>query len=76
MQDIAEMQNTLSLHLSAQSETIQQIHKDTIDSSISIEKGNQYLASAERIFGGPRLWVLIFFLLASFVILFLDYYYS
>jgi t-SNARE complex subunit (syntaxin) len=76
MQEIAEMQNTLSLHLSAQSETIQQIHNDTMDSSLIIEKGNHYLASAERVFGGPRLWVLLFFLLASFVILFLDYYYS
>jgi hypothetical protein len=70
------MQNTLSVHLSAQSDTIKNIHTDAEISTLQIEKGNQHLTSADKIFGGPQFWVLIFFLTLSFVLLFLDYYYS
>jgi hypothetical protein len=76
LSDVSEMQNTIALHLAAQNETIQTIHNNVDDSFGKITQGNEYLVSADRIFGGPKVWVLIFFIAASGCLLFLDYFYS
>lgn len=73
---VSEMQSALAMHLSTQSEVIDQIHGHAITSTARIQTGNAYLKEADRIFGGPKVWVLVVFLLLSFILLFLDYYYE
>ena len=52
------------------------MHDDAIVSTSYIEQGNQYLLRAEKNLSGGRWWVCVFMLVASFVLLFLDWYYG
>ena len=70
---VADMQNTIAMQLSMQTENITLIHRNVEESKLRIEEGNKYLKKAQDIFGGPKYWVLVFFILMSLFLLFVDY---
>lgn len=74
LQEIATMQSTLAHHLTAQQEIIETIHEDTVQSVDAMAKANKQLEKTKRLFGEARLWVFVFLVVASAVLLFLDYY--
>ncbi|KAI8902523.1 hypothetical protein BC833DRAFT_573176 [Globomyces pollinis-pini] len=71
--EVSQMQNTLNLHLAAQTELVDSLHSEAKESTLSIEKGNEHLQKADEIFGGPKFWVLILFVLLSILLLIIDY---
>jgi hypothetical protein len=76
MNEIAQMQSELAVHLSVQKEVIADIGNHLSSTHANIEGANTYLANAKQIFGGPKYWVLYFFFSASVTLLLLDYFYS
>ena len=50
------------------------MHQDAVDSVAMIESGNKYLLNAEKNLSGGRLWVIVFLLVSSGVLLFLDWF--
>jgi syntaxin 18 len=74
LQEIANLQSTMAFHLTAQQEVIQSIHQDAMDSVANMSLANQQLKKTDKIFGQARLWIFVFLVGASFVLLFLDYY--
>lgn len=74
LQEISSLQSTLTHHLSAQQEVIESINSDIIESVDYMTNAHKQLKKTERMFGQARIWVFVFLLVASFVLLFLDYY--
>ncbi|KAI8928942.1 hypothetical protein BC831DRAFT_446513 [Entophlyctis helioformis] len=72
--EIAQLQSTLAHHVQAQNETIAAIHDDAVVAVLNVTKGNELLRKTKDIMGGPRLWVLWFMLIASALLLLLDYF--
>ncbi|RKP00053.1 hypothetical protein CXG81DRAFT_19934 [Caulochytrium protostelioides] len=72
--DIAALQDTLAHHLQVQEESINTLFDEAGSATIRMRAANTELASARERFGETRLWVLMVFLVASGVLLFLDYY--
>ena len=73
---VSEMQSTIAMHLSMQSESINIIGRNVEESKIRVEQGNRHLKKAQELFGGPKNWVLIFFISLSILLLAFDYLYS
>ena len=74
LQEIADLQSTLAFHLSAQQEMIETIHTDAQESVSTMENAHLQLVKTQKYFGEARLWVFIFLVIASAILLFLDYY--
>ena len=74
IQEISTLQSTLSHHLSAQQEVIESINTDILDSVQYMDGAQKQLKKTQEMFGQARIWVFVFLLVASFVLLFLDYY--
>jgi hypothetical protein len=70
------MQTQIAHHLQAQEKSIELINEDAIQATRHVESANFYLTNAKRLFAESRLWIIVFFLTASFVLLFLDWWYS
>ncbi|KAJ3331808.1 hypothetical protein HDU76_002156 [Blyttiomyces sp. JEL0837] len=76
IQEISEMQNQMAFHLQAQEKAIEQLHSDAITATDNIEMANVHLKKAQKLFADSRLWVIVFFLVISFIVLFLDWFYG
>ncbi|KAJ3299269.1 hypothetical protein HK104_009485 [Borealophlyctis nickersoniae] len=74
LQEIATLQGHLEHHLQTQQHTIDSLYEEAWKSTETVQSANAYLVRAQRNFGDTRLWVLLFLLIASGVLLFLDYY--
>ena len=74
LQEIAELQSTLAHHLSAQEEQIDSIQEDAVHAVDNMAKANNQLQKTQKYFGQARTWVFIFLIVASAVLLFLDYF--
>ncbi len=74
LQEIAQLQSTLSRHLSIQQENIENLHQEALDSVSFVNQANQQLKKTQMYYGQPRWWIFIFLIVASSVLLFLDYY--
>ena len=76
MADIAAMSSQLSHYLHEQDEAIGEIRKDLDVPNDNLQTGNAYLDSAARHSRDFRIFILTFLLVASFSLLFLDWYYD
>ena len=76
MADIAAMSSQLSHYLHEQDEAIGEIRKDLDVTNDNLQTGNAYLDSAARHSRDFRIFILTFLLVASFSLLFLDWYYD
>ncbi|KAJ3033830.1 hypothetical protein HDV00_005795 [Rhizophlyctis rosea] len=74
LQEIANLQTQMAHHLATQQETIDTLYQEAWQSTQTMENANKTLVKATKNFGDTRLWVLMFLLIASGVLLFLDYY--
>jgi hypothetical protein len=61
-------------HLQAQEKAIELLHEDAIEATETIVAANSYLRNAKKLFGETQIWLLVFFLVSSGVLLFLDWY--
>lgn len=64
----------LSRHLGMQLETIESVYQDSYMAAGYMEDANAYLRKADKNFGDSSYWVFIFLVVASLVLLFLDWY--
>ncbi|KAJ3368627.1 hypothetical protein HDU91_000421 [Kappamyces sp. JEL0680] len=69
---VGEMQSTLAMHLDAQQNVVETIFNDAVVANENIDQGLKQLKEAEKHFGGPKYWVLAFFVGLSLSLLFLD----
>ncbi|TPX46405.1 hypothetical protein SeMB42_g01872 [Synchytrium endobioticum] len=76
LREISELQNLLGRHLVAQAETINTIHTEAEQATQDMRDATKVLTSAKRTMGEARLWVIVFLLVASACLLFLDWWYS
>ncbi|KAJ3010212.1 UNVERIFIED_CONTAM: hypothetical protein HDU68_002280 [Siphonaria sp. JEL0065] len=76
IQEITSLQSQMAYHLQAQEKAIESLHEDAWQATEHIEAANVYLNNSKKLFAESRIWLLVFFLVASFALLFLDWYYS
>lgn len=74
LQEISSLQSNLTQHLSAQQEVIESIHSDLNESLDYMLNAQKQLKKTQHMFGRTRLWVFVFLIVSSFILLFLDYY--
>ncbi len=74
--EISQLQTQLAYHLSAQGEQVDQIYDEAVKATEYISSGNDQLRKAQSRFASSRFFVLVFLLIASAVLLFLDWYAS
>lgn len=74
MLEISQMQNTITQHVLSQHEDILRMHDESVDTTHTVSKGNVVLAKATQTGVDFRNFMLMFFLLLSFVLLFLHWY--
>ncbi|KAI9597485.1 hypothetical protein BDF19DRAFT_435239 [Syncephalis fuscata] len=72
--EIAELQNQLMSHVAAQAKETEQLYEEAVATTDRVREGNLQLAEAGRRSADTRKWVLLFLILASLVLLFLDWY--
>ncbi|KAI9352186.1 hypothetical protein BDR26DRAFT_327975 [Obelidium mucronatum] len=76
IQEISSLQSQMAHHLQVQEKTIDSLHEDAWQATEHIEAANTYLNNSKKLFSESRLWLFVFFLVASLALLFLDWYYS
>lgn len=72
--EISRLEGVLSTHLREQAEVIEQLYDDAVGATMSTLEGNQNLQQATKNSSTNRKFVLIFLILASLSLLFLDMY--
>ena len=72
--EISQLQTELIAHLTHQTELTDQLFEDAIATTSTMEKGNEELREARRRGKDSRLYILVFFIMASLSLLFLHYY--
>ncbi|WVW79374.1 hypothetical protein I302_101342 [Kwoniella bestiolae CBS 10118] len=76
LMEISKLQNELIQHLSSQTEMIDQLYSEAIDSVGSMDKANEQLKKARENNREGRVFLLVFLIGASLGLLFLDWYSS
>jgi len=74
--EISQLQATLSQQLQIQQNIIETLHEDSWKSVDTMKQANQKLLSAQKHFSDRRVWTLIFLIISSFILLFIDWFYS
>ncbi|ORX49357.1 hypothetical protein BCR36DRAFT_353855 [Piromyces finnis] len=74
--EISQLQATLSQQLQIQQNIIETLHEDSWKSVDTMKQANQKLLSAQRHFSDRRVWMLFFLIISSLILLFLDWFYS
>ncbi|RKP26457.1 hypothetical protein SYNPS1DRAFT_27852 [Syncephalis pseudoplumigaleata] len=72
--EIAELQNQLMSHVAAQAKETERLYEEAVATTDRVREGNLQLAEAGRRSADTRKWVLLFLIIASLVLLFLDWY--
>ncbi|KAJ3402833.1 hypothetical protein HDV05_008200, partial [Chytridiales sp. JEL 0842] len=70
--EISDLQSQMATHLQAQEKAIEQLHEDSVQVTETMIQANSYLRNAKRLFGETKIWLLVFFIVSSLVLLFLD----
>lgn len=76
IQEISQLQSQLAFHLQAQTETIERLHEEAIQQVDTVKSANDQLRSAQKRFGGRRTFILLFLMVMTVALLWLDYFYS
>ncbi|KAJ3017855.1 hypothetical protein HKX48_003346 [Thoreauomyces humboldtii] len=74
LQEISTLHSRLSHEVTTQSQAIDALYDESWKTTETMQRGNEQLVSAQKRFGAARIWVLLFLVTASVVLLFLDYY--
>ncbi|KAJ1811386.1 hypothetical protein LPJ56_005814, partial [Coemansia sp. RSA 2599] len=72
--EISTLQTQLANELNAQMQQTERLYSEAVGALDAVSKGNDYLVSARKHQAGARKWVLIIFVVLSFVLLFLDWF--
>ncbi|KAJ1926888.1 hypothetical protein IWQ60_003403 [Tieghemiomyces parasiticus] len=72
--EISALQSTLSTHLAMQTEQTERLHSEAMATSERVQEGNEQLLEARQRNADTRKWILIFLIMASLVLLFLDWF--
>ncbi|KAJ1644620.1 hypothetical protein J3B02_005381 [Coemansia erecta] len=72
--EISTLQTQLANELNAQMQQTERLYNEAVGSLDAVGQGNEYLVSARKHQSGARKWVLIVFVVLSFVLLFLDWF--
>ncbi|RUS25741.1 hypothetical protein BC938DRAFT_471726 [Jimgerdemannia flammicorona] len=72
--EIATLQSQLSTHLAAQTQQTDKLHAEAVATTERIAEGNTQLNQARQRNASTRKWVFVFLMIASAVVLFLDWY--
>eukprot|EP00833_Pecoramyces_ruminatium_P017815 jgi/Orpsp1_1/1191847/evm.model.d7180000088924.1 len=70
--EISQLQATLSQQLQIQQNIIETLHEDSWKSVDTMKQANQKLLSAQKHFSDRRVWMLVFLVMSSLILLFLD----
>ncbi|KAI9020412.1 hypothetical protein DFJ74DRAFT_124804 [Hyaloraphidium curvatum] len=76
IQEISQLQSQLAFHLQSQQDVIERLHDEAIHQTDNVMAANEQLRSAQKRFGGRRTLVLVFLMVMTVALLWLDYYYS
>jgi len=76
MQEISTLNQMLSTQIMGQSEQIEQIYSDAVQASLNMTTGNKHLKKAVDYSRSTRKYILVMLIVASFVLLFFDRFYS
>ncbi|KAI8827159.1 uncharacterized protein EV422DRAFT_28298 [Fimicolochytrium jonesii] len=74
LMEISSLHSRLAHEVTQQATTIDTLYEESWRHTETVTKANVQLQSAQRRFAGARVWVLIFLVMASGVLGFLDYY--
>jgi syntaxin 18 len=72
--EISELQNQLMMHVAAQAKETERLYEEAIASTDLVREGNQQLLEAGRQSADTRKWILFLLIVASLILLFLDWY--
>ncbi|KAI8599318.1 hypothetical protein EDD21DRAFT_433402, partial [Dissophora ornata] len=74
MMELSSLHSTIQEHLEAQTLQTDRLHEEALTAINNIDAGNDQLIKAGKHNKTTRKWILFFLILASFVLLFLDWY--
>ncbi|KAI9241775.1 MAG: hypothetical protein BYD32DRAFT_405078 [Podila humilis] len=74
MLELSSLHSTIQEHLEIQTQQTNRLHEESLTAIDHISAGNDQLLKAGKRNDGTRKWILFFLILASFVLLFLDWY--
>ncbi|CAG8666502.1 6386_t:CDS:2, partial [Funneliformis caledonium] len=72
--EISNLQSVLSNHLAVQTQQTDRLYAEAIATTDRVQEGNLMLQQARQRASDTRKWVLTFLIIASFILLFLDWY--
>jgi syntaxin 18 len=72
--EIAQVQAQLATHLAQQMQETEMLYAEAGAATDRVKDGNFQLAEARKHMADTRKWILIFLLIASLILLFLDWY--
>ncbi|KAF8942464.1 hypothetical protein BGZ47_006446 [Haplosporangium gracile] len=74
MIELSTLHSTIQEHLAVQTQQTDRLHEEAQTAINHIDAGNEQLIKAGKRNNSTRKWILFFLILASFVLLFLDWY--
>ncbi|KAF9977935.1 hypothetical protein BGZ73_004375 [Actinomortierella ambigua] len=74
MIELSTLHSTIQEHLEIQTQQTNRLHEEALNAIELISAGNDQLLKAGKRNNSTRKWILFFLILASFVLLFLDWY--
>ncbi|KAG0213465.1 hypothetical protein BGX28_004320 [Mortierella sp. GBA30] len=74
MMELSSLHSTIQEHLEVQTLQTNRLHEEALSAINHIDSGNEQLIKAGKRNTSTRKWILFFLMLASFVLLFLDWY--
>ncbi|KAF9274587.1 hypothetical protein BGZ68_000521 [Mortierella alpina] len=74
MLELSSLHSTIQEHLEVQTLQTNRLHEEALTAINHIDSGNEQLIKAGKRNSSTRKWILFFLILASFVLLFLDWY--
>ncbi|CAH1760663.1 12868_t:CDS:2 [Entrophospora sp. SA101] len=72
--EISNLQTILSNHLTVQTQQTDRLYAEAIATTDRVQEGNLMLIKARERASDTRKWILVFLILASFILFFLDWY--
>ncbi|KAJ1954739.1 hypothetical protein GGI12_005724 [Dipsacomyces acuminosporus] len=72
--EISTMQSQLANELNAQAQMTERLYNEAVGAVDAVGQGNDHLISARKNQAAARKWVLVIFIVLSFVLLFLDWF--
>ncbi|KAJ3236613.1 hypothetical protein HDU78_004503 [Chytriomyces hyalinus] len=76
IQAISNLQNQMAQHLQIQEKQIETLQEEAWQATDDVQAATVYLGNAKRLFAESRVWLLAFCVIASFCLLFLDWFYG